>query len=196
MDSDHAAVCRGLNRALEASGLSQSAFAAALGTSPSRLSTYRSGRTVPSAAFYLRAQRIGAALGETLDNGWTTPPVVADAITKALAEPDEIWAFKLVLQARDHVHEALHTRPKLAGAWEAIPPSTDRPEWDVFLAAVMEHEFRSLSMEPPDWMQQAVLTEDWILDSPLLDEEGVRRSTPSWLALRRVYVSSRDLTTV
>ena len=55
MDADIRAVVEGLGEALSGSGLTQAEFAAALGTSASRFSAYRAGKTVPSAAFYLRA---------------------------------------------------------------------------------------------------------------------------------------------
>lgn len=43
---------------LEASGLTQAEFAARIGTSASRLSTYLSGKVTPSAALLLRMQRV------------------------------------------------------------------------------------------------------------------------------------------
>jgi transcriptional regulator with XRE-family HTH domain len=196
MDADLSTMTEGLGQALADSGLSQAAFAAALGTSASRFSTYRSGKTIPSAIFYLRALRIGAALREAAEHGWMTPPNTAEAIAAALAEPDEIWAFKLALQARDHLNELLALRPHAAAAWEATPPSTGRPEWDTFIAALAEHEFVDADREPPAWTQLPKLGSEWLLDSPLLDEDGVRAQTPHWLAERNIYVSKRDLTTV
>lgn len=196
MDADLSSLTEGLAQALADSGLSQAAFAAALGTSSSRFSTYRSGRTIPSAVFYLRALRIGSGLKAAADNGWTTPPTTALAIAGALAEPDEIWAFKLALQARDHLRECLTTQPRTANAWEAIPPSTGRPEWDAFLATLIDHEFHEAGLPTPTWTQGPTLTADWILDSPMFDEAGVRAHTPPWLAQRHIYVSARDLTTV
>lgn len=185
-----------LDRACRDSGLRQAAFAAALGTSASRFSTYRSGRTVPSATFYLRARRIGSALKEASEHGWMTPPMTAAAIASALVEPDEIWAFKLALQARDHLRELLIDRPDTSSAWEAAPQSTGRTEWDAFLAALAEHEFDLVGLPAPAWTQRTALAADWILDSPMFDETGVRAHTPPWLAQRRIYVSARDLTTV
>jgi transcriptional regulator with XRE-family HTH domain len=196
MDTDLSAMTKGLDQALADSGLRQATFAAALGTSASRFSTYRSGKTVPSAVFYLRAVRIGAALKEAAANGWMTPPRSAAAIANALTEPDEIWAFKLTLQARDHLRELLSEHRDLAGAWEAVPATTGRPEWDTFFAALAEHEFVDAELEPPAWTRQSALDTAWVLDSPMLDEAGVRAHTPAWLAKRNIYVSRRDLTTL
>lgn len=46
---------------IETSGLAASDFARRIGTSPSRLSTYRSGRVVPSATLMVRMRRATAA---------------------------------------------------------------------------------------------------------------------------------------
>ena len=51
-------------RAVKRSGLSQSQFAARLGTSPSRLSTYLSGRVDPAASLLVRAESLAAAVSE------------------------------------------------------------------------------------------------------------------------------------
>ncbi len=54
-----------LRAALESSGMTQKDFAAALGTSPSRLSTYLAGRVVPAATLLARARSVA---------GCTDPP--------------------------------------------------------------------------------------------------------------------------
>lgn len=51
-------VARELQQALEASGLDRAQFAARLGTSQSRLSTYLNGKVVPSATVLVRARSI------------------------------------------------------------------------------------------------------------------------------------------
>ncbi len=50
-----------LNAALDASRLSQTAFAALLGTSQPRLSSYLSGKVSPSAKLLIRAERVARA---------------------------------------------------------------------------------------------------------------------------------------
>jgi DNA-binding transcriptional regulator YiaG len=51
-------VCRRLRKLIESSGLTSGEFARRLGTSPSRLSTYLSGKVVPSAALLVRGETI------------------------------------------------------------------------------------------------------------------------------------------
>jgi DNA-binding transcriptional regulator YiaG len=49
-----------IHAARDASGLSVKQFAAEVGTSASRMSTYLSGRVIPSAAMLVRIERLGA----------------------------------------------------------------------------------------------------------------------------------------
>lgn len=55
--SERAEVAARVRAAISASGLRASAFAAEVGTSASRLSTYAAGRVTPSAAMLLRIER-------------------------------------------------------------------------------------------------------------------------------------------
>lgn len=50
-------VAEEVKRLIEASGLSRAEFASRIGTSPSRLSTYTSGKVTPSAALIVRMRR-------------------------------------------------------------------------------------------------------------------------------------------
>lgn len=52
------AVASELRRAVERSGLTRAAFASRIGTSPSRLSTYLSGKVIPSASLMVRVRRL------------------------------------------------------------------------------------------------------------------------------------------
>ena len=55
---ERAEVARRVAALLEASGLSRSAFAEAIGTSTSRLSTYVTGRVAPSSTLLVRMERV------------------------------------------------------------------------------------------------------------------------------------------
>jgi DNA-binding transcriptional regulator YiaG len=56
--SERAAVAADIQESIRRSGLSQAEFASQIGTSASRLSTYASGKVVPSATLMLRIRRI------------------------------------------------------------------------------------------------------------------------------------------
>lgn len=57
-ERERAAVAAQVREAIDRSGLSRAAFASRIGTSPSRLSTYATGRVTPSAALLLRIQQV------------------------------------------------------------------------------------------------------------------------------------------
>jgi DNA-binding transcriptional regulator YiaG len=59
-DSERAEVATEVSDLVGASGLSQQDFAARLGTSRSRLSTYMSGKVMPSAALMVRIRRVAS----------------------------------------------------------------------------------------------------------------------------------------
>lgn len=61
-DEERRAVADEIRRRVQLSGRTQKDFAAYIGTSPSRLSTYVSGRVTPSAAMLLRIQRASEVL--------------------------------------------------------------------------------------------------------------------------------------
>lgn len=65
-ESERAEVAGEILRAIDRSGLSRSEFAARIGTSGSRLSTYVSGKVTPSAALLVRIRRLLQRL-ETTD---------------------------------------------------------------------------------------------------------------------------------
>lgn len=59
-ESEKEAVAAEIRAAIDRSGLTQTAFAAQLGTSASRLSTYASGKVTPSAGLMVRLRQIGS----------------------------------------------------------------------------------------------------------------------------------------
>ena len=195
-DIDKRALVTALDEAIATSGMTQAAYAAALGTSGPRLSSYRTGKVTPSATFLLRAVRVARSLRDAHQKGWMTAGSVARAISDALVSEDEMWAYKMALQGRDHLHELLRESPELSGAWETVPASTGSPAWDAFVAALTAHEFSLAERAAPAWTAQPPLADPWVLDSPRLTYEQVRARTPRWLAERGIFVTERDLSTL
>ncbi|MFJ9315923.1 helix-turn-helix domain-containing protein [Pimelobacter simplex] len=194
MDIDTREVVGRLREALERSGLSLRGFATALGTSHARLSSYLKGTASPSAALFLRALRLGTALGEAAAQGWLTPTTTQRALKAALAAGDDQWAFKVTTQARDQVRELLALPGAPADAWEARPGSTDDERWDVLLAALVGHEFEQAGRSAPAWTDLRT-DEDWVKPNLLLDDAQIRAATPGWLGERGIYIAERDLAT-
>jgi len=66
--AERAAVALEISRLVERSGLSRADFASRIGTSPSRLSTYTTGKVTPSATLMVRMRAVMAD-GDDLDLG-------------------------------------------------------------------------------------------------------------------------------
>src|SRR6476620_6808556 len=101
MDQDTQAVIERLNDALSKSGLSLRKFAHALGASPSRFVAYRNGKTAPSAAFLLRAERIADALAQAREERIPSSIEAVDTLRRAMKKGDEDWTYSLALEIRD-----------------------------------------------------------------------------------------------
>jgi transcriptional regulator with XRE-family HTH domain len=192
MDRDSQAVIELLNDALTESGLSQAAFATALGTSASRFSTYRSGKTKPTAQFFLRARRIAHALHAAHEYRIMSAPATATAIREAT---DEDWAWRMLLQGRDHLRLLLHRHDGSEAAWEAAPTTTGHAGFDTLLAVLTAHEFETAGEAPPEWTKNKTLPAPWIPSHPFLNQDEIINQTPKYLAQANIFIPARDLVT-
>lgn len=193
MDQDAQAVIDRLNEALRRSGLSLRQFSHALGTSPSRFSAYRSGRTAPSAPFLLRAERLADALFRARRDGIPSSIDAIDSLRRAANRGDEDWTFALALELRDRLHDILRRHRDLAGAWEAQPPAVES-RWKALAAAFVSHEFEEAGLPAPRWTSARLDTE-WVLDTPRLTDAEIKAQTPEWLADRNIFIAEKDLVT-
>jgi hypothetical protein len=158
---------------------------------------------VPSASWYLRALRLGEALGRARDRAWMTAIVAAGEVRDALVADDRVWALRMILQCRDHLRAAFELAdgaPEVASAWEAAPELVGAEEWDRLLAGVIEHEFDIRGWPAPAWTAALARPagageEWWLFGSPFFTEAEVRAATPGWLAERGIFIAARDLVT-
>lgn len=193
---DTQAVIDRLDAAVAASGLSLRQFAHALGTSPSRLSSYRTGRVAPSAAFLLRAERIANALRQARRDIVPTILDAMESIRRADSNHDDDWTYALALEARDRLRDTLHRHGSLAAAWEIQPHSNVADRWRTLVAALVSHEFVEAALPAPPWTEAPKLATEWVLDSPRLSESEIKRQTPDWLAERNIFIAEKDLVTL
>lgn len=196
MNQDTQAVIERLDAAVATSGLSMRQFAHALGTSPSRFSSYRCGKVAPSAAFLLRAERIANALGQARRDNVPTAIDAVESIRRAVRRGDDDWTFALALEARDRLRDILRRHKSLAAAWEAQPPSKIGDRWKTLVAAFVSHEFAEAGLPTPKWADAPTLTTEWVLDTPRLSEHEIKRQTPDWLAERNIFIAEKDLVTL
>ena len=157
-------------RRCRASGLSLRRFAQALGTSPSRLSSYRTGRVAPSAAFLLRAERIANALRQARRDSVPTILDAMESIRRADSKHDDDWTYALALEARDRLRDTLRRHRSLAATWEIQPPANVADRWRTLVAAFVSHEFTRSGLPAPPWTEGLRLATEWVLDTPRLSE--------------------------
>jgi transcriptional regulator with XRE-family HTH domain len=195
-DVDTLGVMALLRDALATSGMSQAAFARALGTSAPRFSTYLAGTTQPSGRFCMRAQRLASSLSAAATLGLMSAPVTAAALREQLRAGDHEWAWRMLLQGRDHLRLMLEKRDaELIGSWEAAPGPSGATEFDALLAALTKHEFETAGRAAPAWTQIAPLPEPWVPAHPFLSHQRVMTKTPEWLRELNIYIPERDLVT-
>ena len=113
-----------------------------------------------------------------------------------LIAEDREWAWRMLLQGRDHLRSMLSTQDdELIGSWEAAPGSTGSAELDVLLGALARHEFEDAGRAAPDWTHADPLPEPWVPDHPFLSRDRVIAKTPEWLRGLNIFVPERDLIT-
>lgn len=196
MDQDKKAVIDRLDAAVATSGLSLRRFAHALGTSPSRLSSYRTGRVAPSAAFLLRAERIAGALRQARRDSAPTILDASEAIRRADGKDDDDWTYALALEARDRLRDTLGHHRSHAATWEIQPPANLADRWRTLIAAFVGHEFTSAGLPAPPWTAGLRLDTEWVLDTPRFSETEIKHQTPDWLAERNIFIAEKDLVTL
>ena len=196
IDEDTQAVIERLSAAVATSGLSLRRFAQALSTSPSRLSSYRTGRVAPSATFLVRAERVANALGQARRDSVPTILDAMESIRRADSKHDDDWTYALALEARDRLRDTLRRHRSLAATWEVQPPSNVADRWRTLLAAFVSHEFIEAGLPAPAWTGGLRLATEWVLDTPRLSETQIKRQTPDWLAERNIFIAEEDLVTL
>ena len=189
---ERAEVAAALRGALRQSGLTQSGFARHLGTSAPRLSTYLTGSTIPSAAIYLRALRLGDAFAPVQQQGLLTPDDAAEAVNRSLAAGDEGFALRMVLQARDDLRAGDINADAVRRVWDRRATVIEDRRFDTLFRVIVAHE---LGKDAPAWAEGAQLDDDWIVSDPFRDAATIRALTPDWLARTRIFIAERGLVT-
>lgn len=196
IDPDTRAVTALLRSALTRSGMSQGSFAHALGTSGSRFSTYLTGSTRPSGHFCMRARRLADALAAADSAGFMSAPATSAAMQGYLRAGEPEWAWRMLLQGRDHLQLMLSKQDEeLIGSWEAAPGATGSGEFDALLAALTLHEFNAAGLAAPEWAHVEPLSQPWVIEHPFLTRDRVIAKTPEWLRELNIFVPGRDLIT-
>lgn len=172
-------------RIVASSGLTQGEFARRLGTSPSRMSTYVTGRSVPSADLLLRMYALARAAA-TEGRGWPTAAQTAAHVQGALDANDGVWAFRLLLQARDLLGRLT---PEERREWARRAPRIEDERWStLFHALVTDAYAQGRWGRPPAWAVVTRLPGPW---TPI----PVLREAPGPFDHLNIRVPARDLVT-
>ncbi|MEV0795336.1 hypothetical protein [Kribbella sp. NPDC050459] len=132
------------------------------------------------------------ALDEARDHRILTAPATATAIREA---SDTDWAWRMLLQGRDHLRLLLDRHDGSEAAWEAAPDTTDHAGFDTLLAVLTAQEFKAAGGDPPAWTEAEALSDPWIPEHPFLERDEIIEQTPDYLAQVNIFVPARDLVT-
>lgn len=123
-------------------------------------------------------------------------PATATALREQLHAGDEPWAWRMLLQGRDHLQLMLEKPDdELVASWEAAPSSTGSVQFDTLLAALARHQFEIVGRPAPEWTYADPLPQPWIPEHPFLTPERAKAKAPEWLRELNIYIPERDLVT-
>lgn len=177
---------RTVRQIIVSSGLTQKVFAQRLGTSASRLSTYATGRTTPSADILLRMYRI-AREATTDGRGWPTAAQTAAQMNGALERGQDDWAYRLMLEGRDRL---LRLDPEQRASWAETEPGITDVRWLTLFQAVVKRAWREEWGPAPAWADPRPLGRRWTPLVPLHQRDPERP-----FADLGIDITTRDLAT-
>jgi predicted XRE-type DNA-binding protein len=124
---------------------------------------------------------------------WMTARDAARAATKELAHGDELMAFKVIIQARDHL---LTLRdPDDVREWLVEPaPIADR-RFDALLRVLTRRTVEAEGGEAPSWATPVPLSAPWTLHPLPSGKARAMREAPADLAALGIFITEDDLAT-
>jgi len=138
--------------------------------------------------------RSSARCADGSPRGWMTARDAADAATRAARAGDELEAFKMIVQALDHLGRLAD--PDDIAEWAVTPPPIPHPGLDTLLQALTRRAFTARGLPVPDWAARPrPLKAEWVLAALPSRAARVKAATPTWLAKLGIFVSDRDLVT-
>ncbi len=160
-------------------GLSQRALASLIG------------RSQPEVRRLITTSAARAADGGS--RTWMTARSATDAAARELRSADEMMAFKMIVQAIEHLRGLRD--PDDIAEWAVTPARVPHDGLDTLLQVLTQRAYRAKGLPVPEWAQPRALADEWVLTALPSRAPRVKARTPDYLADLRVYVSEQDLVT-
>ncbi|WP_052593062.1 helix-turn-helix domain-containing protein [Luteipulveratus mongoliensis] len=180
-----------VDRLVEKSGLTATEVAEKVGTSPSRLSAYRSGDTIPSAVMVMRMMDIAGRVLPSNGTQWASADETTEAVERDYKDhPSD--ALRWLLQGRDQLLSAPRSQARLL--WDERVSELTDDRWETLMRVITAVTFRKKGLEPPAWAQPQRVSPDW---TPLT-RISIRPSDPidPDLAQFGIQIRAKDLVTL
>jgi hypothetical protein len=114
------------------------------------------------------------------------------AVNEALENGDHLWAFKMVVQGRDHLRLLLTHGHGTLDSWAHRSVRIVDERYDLLLRALVAHEYAEHDQPGPRWAGTGRVGQPWLPENPVLGAERTRGQTPHWLS-EIIYITQRDL---
>lgn len=182
-----------LRGARGARGQSQRALARAARVRQPRIATIESGAHDTSVG---RLEQLVACLGQRVTLLPTRARPVWEgslAISEALAEGDESWAFREVIQVSDDLASVPGALRVALAVGPAVPTGDAR--FDALLAGVVDYWLGADRLPRPGWLDDAGWTLDvgWDVEPVPSLRSAARRATPKAIARHGVFLAASEL---
>ena len=126
---------------------------------------------------------------------WMTAREAATNVEKELATGDEVMAFRMIVQARDHLR-SLSTTEDIE-EWGVTPMPLSDTRWDTLLRAVAARTLREMGRPLPTWTRDIdPLPEAWLVLGLEHRRKRTAAATPPDLADLGILLTENDLVTM
>lgn len=116
-------------------------------------------------------------------------------MSAALARGDETTAFKMLIQALDHLTSLRD--PRDIAEWGVEPAPIKDPRFDTLLRALTKRTLVQLDLDVPECAESATrLEHEWLIPRAPSRRARAKRESPPELAALNVFVTENDLTTL
>lgn len=123
---------------------------------------------------------------------WMTARDASKAASQEIAQDDDLMAFKMMVQARDHL---LSLTGDDIAEWSVEPPPIADVRFDTLLRALARRTFAALGRQAPSWASSAPPDEPWVPHPFSSGRARAMHEAPQDLAALGIFITEEDLVT-